>query len=79
MENIIMNYSVIDYYMNAHDFLPCDRKKIYDFINTENRIRNGNHKITGGYLTRTKLHLITGDGVPEEYDREWLGIQDNFK
>lgn len=77
--NITMNYSVIDYYMNAHDFLPCDRKKIYDFINTENRMRNGNHKFVGGYLTRTNLCLVTGYGVPEQYSRSFLGIQDNFQ
>lgn len=74
-----MDFSVIDHYMNVHDFLLCDRKKIYDFINTENRMRSERYKFTGGYLTRTQLCLVTGNGIAEEYSRTFLGIQDNFK
>lgn len=63
MESNTMNFSAIDYYMDVHDFLPCDRKKIYDFVNTENGMRKGNHKFVSGYLTRKKLCLVTGYGV----------------
>ena len=73
-----MNYTVIDYYMRIHDFLPCDKQKIKNFIDTENRMRSVGHKFIGGYLTRTKLCLVTGYGFLEEYSREFLGIQDNF-
>ena len=73
-----MNYTVIDYYMEEHDFLPCDKQKIRKFIDTENAIRTIGHRFIGGYLTRTKLCLVTGYGYLEEYSREFLGIQDNF-
>lgn len=75
----IMDFTTLNKYMGKHDFLPCDRKKIYDFINTENRMRNGNHKFVGGYLTRKRLILVTGYGTEENYDRTFLGIQDNFR
>ena len=29
-----MNYTGIDYYMRIHDFLPCDKQKIKNFIDT---------------------------------------------
>ena len=74
-----MNYTGIDYYMRIHDFLPCDKQKIKNFIDTENRMRSVGHKFIGGYLTRTKLCLVTGYGFLEEYSREFLGIQNNFK
>ena len=74
-----MNYNVINYYMEAHDFLPCDKWKVKNFIETENKMRNGLHKFVGGYLTRTKLCLVTGFGTPEEYSRIFLGVQENFK
>lgn len=74
-----MDYSVIDYYMETHDFILCDRQKIKKFIETENRMRKGKHKFIGGYLTRSKLCLCTGYGVSEEYDRIFLGVQDNIK
>ena len=73
-----MNDTVIDYYMRIHDFLPCDKQKIKNFIDSENRMRSVGHKFIGGYLTRTKLCLVTGYGFLEEYSREFLGIQDNF-
>lgn len=31
-----MNYTVIDYYMEEHDFLPCDKPKVKRFIDTRN-------------------------------------------
>lgn len=74
-----MNYTVIDHYMEKHDFLACDKQKIKNFIDAENRMRRYGHKIIGGYLTRTKLYLLTGYGDLEEYSREFLGLQDNFK
>ena len=39
-----MNYTVIDYYMEEHDFLPCDKQKIRKFIDTENAIRTIGHR-----------------------------------
>lgn len=73
-----MNYAAIEYYMEAHNFLPCDKYKIKHFIDIENMMRNGGHKFVGGYLTRTKLCLVTGFGYSEEYSRIFLGIQENF-
>ena len=73
-----MNCTFIDYYMKKHDFLTCDKQKIKNFIDTENRMRNIGYKFIGGYLTRKKLCLVTGYGYLEEYSREFLGIQDNF-
>lgn len=74
-----MNWTVIDYYMSVHGFLDCDKYKIYDFVDTENRTRNGKFRIAGGYLTRNHLHLITEYCTEEEYSRIFLGIPDNFQ
>lgn len=74
-----MNYIVIDYYMEAHNFLSCDKQKVKHFIDAENRMRRGGYKFVGGYMTRTKLCLITGYGFLEEYSRTFLGIQENFR
>ena len=78
-KKIKMNWSVIDDYMDRHDFLPCDRNKVYNFINGENKGRTDGHKFVGGYLTRTELRLVTAYGYPEVYSRVFLGIQENFK
>lgn len=74
-----MNYERIDDYMEKHDFLLCDKKKIKNFIENENRMRKGKHKFVDGYLTRTNLYLVTGYELLEECPRMFLGIQDNFK
>lgn len=74
-----MDYSAIDHYMEAHDFLNADKKKIHDFIKNENVMRVGKQKFICGYLTRTQLYLYTGYGALEEYSRILLGVQINFR
>ena len=74
-----MNYTAIDQYMEAHDFLPADKYKVKSFIDAENTTRKGGHKFVGGYLTRIKLCLVTGFGYEEQFSRIFLGIQANFK
>ncbi len=76
---MIMNYDLIENYMEKHNFLLCDKQKIRNFIEMQNRTRKGYHKIVNGYLTRENLYLINGYGYPEEYHRLFLGIQENFK
>lgn len=73
------NSSVIDYYMDKHDFLKADRSKVNNFISQENNMRCGGHKFVGGYLTRTDLVLVTAYGTEEKYNRLFFGIQENFK
>lgn len=74
-----MNWTVIDDYMERHDFLPCDRSKIHNLVNRENKARSDGYKFVGEYLTRTDLRLVTAYGHPETYSRIFLGIQENFK
>lgn len=74
-----MNFTTLNEYMEKHDFLPCDKTKVYNYINQENEMRSDRFKIINGYLTRTQLILSTANGITEEVSRVTLGIQDNFK
>ena len=77
VQNIKMNWTVIDYYVERNNISEQERNKIYDFINLQNRIREGNHKIVGGYLTKTELRCVTAYGYPENYPISYLGINWN--
>lgn len=73
------DFSGIDHYMEIHDFLPADKRKIYNYINQENCIRIEKYKYVEGYLTRKELILCDGYGLKKICPRIMLGIQENFQ
>lgn len=59
----------VEKYMDKHQFLDADKKKVRDFLRTE--------QATDAYLTRKELYFISGD-IPGVVGRSQLGLQDNF-
>lgn len=73
-----MNYKIIIEYMEKHDFLQADKKKIFDYIKSYNRTTRKQFNFVNGYLTRHDLILVDGYGTKHIIDRFTLGIQENF-
>lgn len=59
----------VEQYMDKHQFLAADKKKVRDFIRSR--------RITGAQLTRTELRFVES-GVNGVISRSMLGVQDNF-
>ena len=59
----------VEQYMDEHQFLAADKKKVRDFIRSR--------RITGAQLTRTELRFVES-GVNGVISRSMLGVQDNF-
>lgn len=64
-----MKMKKVEQYMNLHQFLEADKKKVRDFLYGE--------QATDAYLTRTDLHYVSC-GIPGIASRSQLGLQDNF-
>lgn len=62
--------TVIEQYMDMHQFLDADKKKVRDFLKV--------NQATSAYLTKTELHFTDQNGTPGVIGRGLLGIQDNF-
>lgn len=75
----MMNWKVIDSYMENHDFLPADRYKIHNCVTNINSGKRNGHKIVNGYLTRQQLILIDEFGIKTICSRLNLGIQENYR
>lgn len=73
-----MNMEKIENYMEKHNFLEADKKKVRDCIKLHNAIHEGADQAYDGYLTRNSLCLKYRQGIAE-YSRIQLGIQENFK
>lgn len=73
-----MNYKTIIAYMEKHDFLKADQKKIFDYIEQNNRTTTKGFNFVDGYLTRKELILTDRNGMRHEVSRLQLGIQENF-
>lgn len=73
-----MNYKIIIEYMEKHDFLQADKKKVFDYIKSYNRTTRKQFNFVNGYLTRHDLILVDGYGTKHIIDRFTLGIQENF-
>ena len=63
--------SKIEKYMNKHQFLPADKKKVYNFL------REQQADVETAYLTRKELHFFS-QGVHGIVSRSLLGVQINF-
>ena len=59
----------VEQYMDKHQFLAADKKKVRDFIRSQ--------RITSAQLTRTELRFVES-GVNGVISRSMLGVQDNF-
>lgn len=59
----------VERYMDQHQFLAADKKKVRDFIRSR--------RITSAQLTRTELRFVES-GVSGVISRSMLGVQDNF-
>lgn len=73
-----VNYKIIIEYMEKHDFLQTDKKKVFDYIESYNRTTRKQFNFVNGYLTRHDLILVDGYGTKHIIDRFTLGIQENF-
>ena len=73
-----VNYKIIIEYMEKHDFLQADKKKVFDYIKSYNRTTRKQFNFVNGYLTRHDLILVDGYGTKHIIDRFTLGIQENF-
>lgn len=73
-----MNYKTIIAYMEKHDFLKADQKKIFDYIEQHNRTTTKRFNFVDGYLTRKELILTDRNGMRHEVSRLQFGIQENF-
>lgn len=63
-------FSTLEQYMERHQFLEADEKKVRDFLKS--------HQATVAYLTKTELHYTDKNGIHGVIDRSLLGIQDNL-
>lgn len=73
-----MNYKTIIAYMEKHNFLKADQKKVFDYIEQHNRTTTKGFNFVDGYLTRKELILTERNGTRHEVSRLQLGIQENF-
>ncbi len=60
----------IEQYMEKHQFLEADKKKVRDFLKE--------HQAVTGYLTKDEIHFTDKFGTPGRASRSLIGIQDNF-
>lgn len=73
-----MNYKNIIEYMEKHDFLKADQKKVFDYIKQYNRTTAKAFNFVNGYLTRKELILKDRNGTLHKISRLQLGIQENY-
>lgn len=59
----------LEQYMDTHQFLEADKKKVRDFLRGQNAV--------DAYLTRKDLHFLSA-GIWGVIGRSQLGLQDNF-